>query len=129
MIEVILAITLLFTVIAAVFYFYSNLMGNQEKVKEKYTLLRVAREFVDSFVFTQDRGLAMQKKGRREIEGFILKWNTYPAEEPREVIYSSGIAPTAQLKRVYVRFFKKESNQQVYDMLFLVNVVYPPGRR
>lgn len=128
LIEVILAITLLFMVVAAVFYFYSNLMDNQGKIKEKYILLRVAREFVDSFVFTQDRGLALQKRGRREIEGYILEWRIAAAEPPREVVYSSGIAPTAQLKRVYVRFIKKDTGNQVLDLHFFVNAVYPPGK-
>ena len=78
LIEVILAITLLFMVIAAVFYFYSNLMENQGKIKEKYALLRTAREFVDSIVFSGDRGLALESGGKRETDRFLLRWKIIP---------------------------------------------------
>jgi prepilin-type N-terminal cleavage/methylation domain-containing protein len=129
LIEVLLAITLLFMVISAVFYFYSNLMENQGKIKEKYALLRTAREFVDSLVFSGDRGLTLGSGGKRETDRFLLRWKIYPAEKPREVIYSSGMAPTAQLKRVHVQFFRKETKRQVLELHFLVNAIYPPGSR
>lgn len=127
LIEVVVSITLLFMVVAAVFYFYSNLMDNQGKFKEKYALLRISREFVDSFVFSSDRAEAMQKGGRIIVEGFILRWRVSPVEKKREVLYSSGMPPMAQLHRVHLQIFKKQGGKQLLELKFLANIIFPPG--
>jgi prepilin-type N-terminal cleavage/methylation domain-containing protein len=127
LIEVIIAIAVLFLAIAAVFYFYSNLMGNQAKLKEKYTILRISREFVDSVVFSGDLAVRARNKGRREAEGFILKWDIYPAEEKREVLFTSGIAPLAQLNRVHLEVIKKATGKRVLELHFLLNNISSPG--
>ncbi len=129
LLEVIIAISLLFMVVAAVFYFYGNLMENQGKIKEKYKLLRVSRAFVDSFVFRGRASIPGQQKGQLEEEDFILKWNTFPIENKREVLFSSGEAPMAQLKRVHVEIFKKGKGNRVMELQFLVNVFSNPGVR
>ncbi|MCP5048975.1 MAG: type II secretion system protein [bacterium] len=128
LIEVVVSIALLFMVVAAVFYFYSNLMDNQGRIKEKYALLRIAREFVDSFAFSGGGGLNMDG-GRREIEGFMLMWTSEPAEDEREVLFSSGVLPVAQLKRVHLQIFNKMTRQQVLELDFLLNTISRPGER
>jgi type II secretory pathway pseudopilin PulG len=129
LLEVIIAIALLFMVVAAVFYFYGNLMANQGKIKEKYKLLRISRAFVDSFVFRGQASIPGQQKGRLEKEGFILLWNIFPVENKREVLFSSGVVPMAQLNRVHLEILKKENRSRVMELNFLVNVFSKPGLR
>lgn len=120
LIEVVVSVALFAMVMAAVFYFYSNSMTNQAKLKGKYTLLRVSREFVDSFINYNTRE---QKKGLDEKEGFLLEWTMTPIEEKKDVIFASGVPPTAQLNRVHVNVINKESKQTVLQMDFLANAV------
>lgn len=130
LIEVIIAIAVLFLAVASVFYFYSNLMDNQAKLKEKYTILRISREFVDSLVFSNDFDVTGKGKGRgrREAGGFILAWDIYPAEEKREILFTSGIAPLAQLNRVHLQVIKKETGKRVLELHFLINSISAPYR-
>ncbi len=125
LIEVIVSITLLFIVVAAVFYFYSNMMDNEGKIREKYTLLRITKEFIDSFAFRSADEAAKPGGGANEREGFILQWRIYPAEERRDVFFSSGVVPQAQLNRVHLRIVKKETKKQVLELQFLVNTILP----
>jgi len=127
LIEVIISITVLFLAVASVFYFYSNLMNNQEKLKEKYTILRITREFVDTLIFSNDPDMTDKNSGRLESEGFILKWDIYPAGEKRDVLFTSGLQPQAQLKRVYLEVIKKETGKKVLDLHFLKNTISMPG--
>ena len=127
LIEVIVSIAILFLAIAAVFYFYSNLMDNQTKLKEKYVILRISREFVDSMVFSNDPYMTERKSGRREAEGFILDWKINPAEEKRDVLFTSGLAPVAQLQRVHLEVIKKKTGKKVLDLHFLLNTISTPG--
>ncbi|MDQ1354686.1 MAG: hypothetical protein QG657_4995 [Acidobacteriota bacterium] len=120
LVEVVVSVALFAMVMGAVFYFYANSMSNQAKLKEKYTMLRISREFVDSFINYNTRE---QKKGLDEKEGFLLEWSMSPVEEKKDVIFSSGVLPTAQLNRVHVNVINKESKQTVLQMDFLVNAV------
>ena len=128
LIEVIISIAVLFLAIASVFYFYSNLMNNQAKLKEKYTILRVTREFVDSFIFSNDPDLTNKNSGQMEAEGFVLKWDIYPADEKKDILFISGLPPQAQLNRVYLQIVKKETGKKVLDLHFLKNITSTPGR-
>jgi len=127
LIEVVVATTLLFMVTGAVFYFYSNLMDRQGKIKRKYIVLRLAREFMDGFVFNHQQLPRYAPGGKSEREGFRLEWNTAPAEQAREVLYSSGLPPMAQLHRVNCRIINLESGNQVMELNFLVNIIFKPG--
>jgi prepilin-type N-terminal cleavage/methylation domain-containing protein len=120
LIEVVVSVALFAMVMGAVFYFYSNSMTNQTKLREKYTLLRVSREFVDSFINYNTRE---QKKGLDEKEGFLLEWTMTPIEEKKDVIFASGVPPTAQLNLVHVNVIKKESKQTALQLDFLVNAI------
>ena len=141
LIEVLVSITILFLVIkashilvvvvlviAAVFYFYSHLMDNQAKLKEKYTILRIGKEFVDSFIFGNDPDMLARSGGQREERDFVLRWNIYPAEDERAVLFTSGVAPMAQLKRVHLEIIKKDTGKSVLDLHFLVNTISPAGK-
>jgi prepilin-type N-terminal cleavage/methylation domain-containing protein len=128
LIEVLISITILFLVIGAVFYFYSQLMDNQAKLKEKYTILRIGKEFVDSFIFGNDPDMLARSGGQREERDFILHWNIYPAEDERAVLFTSGVAPMAQLKRVHLEIIKKDTGNSVLDLHFLVNTISPAGK-
>ncbi|UCH94033.1 MAG: type II secretion system protein [Candidatus Aminicenantes bacterium] len=128
LIEVLVSITILFLVIASVFYFYSHLMDNQAKLKEKYKILRMGKEFVDSFIFGSDPEILSITGGQREVEDFILRWNIYPAEDERAVLFTSGVAPMAQLKRVHLEIIKAETGKSVLDLHFLVNTISPAGK-
>jgi prepilin-type N-terminal cleavage/methylation domain-containing protein len=128
LIEVIVAITILFLVVASVFYFYSNLMENQAKLKEKYRILRIGKEWVDSFIFGNDPELLMVKKGQRKVEDFILRWEMHPVEDGREVLFTSGIAPLAQLQLVHLELLKTNTGNNVLDLHFLVNTISPPEK-
>jgi len=120
LVEVVVSVALFAMVMGAVFYFYANSMSNQAKLKEKYTLLRVSREFVDSFINYNTRE---QTKGLDEKEGFLLEWTMTPVEEKKDVIFSSGVPPTAQLNMVHVNVINKASKQTALQMEFLVNAV------
>lgn len=120
LVEVVVSVALFAMVMGAVFYFYANSMTNQAKLKEKYTLLRVSREFVDSFINYNTRE---QSKGLDEKEDFLLEWTMTPVEEKKDVIFASGVPPTAQLNLVHVNVIKKESKQTVLNLDFLVNAV------
>lgn len=122
LLEVVIAISLLFMVVAAVFYFYANMMENEGKIREKYTLLRITRQFVDAFVF---RSADEAGEGTKEQEGFILKWKIFPAGERRDIFYSSGIVPQAQLNRVHLWVLHKNTKKQVMELQFLVNTILP----
>ena len=128
LIEVLVSITILFLVIGAVFYFYSHLMDNQAKLKEKYTILRIGKEFVDSFIFGNDPEMLAGSGGKREERDFVLRWNIYPAEDERAVLLTSGVAPMAQLKRVHLEIIKKDTGKSVLDLHFLVNTISPAGK-
>lgn len=128
LIEVLVSITILFLVIGAVFYFYSQLMDNQAKLKEKYTILRIGKEFVDSFIFGNDPDMLARSGGQREERDFILRWNIYLAEDERAVLFTSGVAPMAQLKRVHLEIIKKDTGKSVLDLHFLVNTISPAGK-
>jgi prepilin-type N-terminal cleavage/methylation domain-containing protein len=128
LIEVLVSITILFLVIAAVFYFYSHLMDNQVKLKEKYTILRIGREFVDSLIFGNDPEMLASSRGQREERDFVLRWNIYPAEDERAVLFTSGVAPMAQLNRVHLEIIKKDTGKSVLDLHFLVNTISPAGK-
>jgi len=127
LIEVLVSITILFLVIAAVFYFYYHSMDNQVKLKEKYRVMRISKEFIESFIFGNDWDLSVINQGQEEVEDFILQWNSYPIQDARDVILTSGVAPKAQLKRVHLRVIKKETGKSVLDLHFLVNTVIPPS--
>ena len=125
LIEVLVSITILFLVIGAVFYFYSHLMDKQEKLKEKYTILRIGKEFVDSFVFGNNPDMLAGGGGQREERDFVLRWNIYPVEDERAVLFTSGVAPMAQLKRVHLEIIHKDTGNSVLDLHFFVNTVLP----
>lgn len=120
LVEVVVSVALFAMVMGAVFYFYANSMSNQAKLKEKYTLLRVSREFVDSFINYNTRE---QTKGLDEKEGFLLEWTMTPVEEKKDVIFASGVPPTAQLNLVHVNVINKESKQTALQLDFLVNAI------
>jgi prepilin-type N-terminal cleavage/methylation domain-containing protein len=128
LIEVLISITILFLVIGAVFYFYSHLMDNQARFREKYTILRIGKEFVDSFIPGNDPGMLAGSGGQREERDFVLRWNIYPVEDERAVLFTSGVAPMAQLKRVHLEIIKKKTGKSVLDLHFLVNTVLPAGK-
>ena len=128
LIEVIVSITILFLVVAAVFYFYSHLMDNQARLKEKYRILRIGKEWVDSFIFGNNQELLAVKKGQRQIEDFILLWEMNPIEDGREVLFTSGLAPLAQLQLVHLKLLKKNTGKSVLDLNFLVNTISPPEK-
>lgn len=125
LIEVLVSITILFLVIGAVFYFYSHLTDNQVKLKEKYAILRIGKEFVDSFIFGNEPDILARSGGQREERDFVLRWNIYPAEDERAVLFTSGVAPMAQLKRVHLEIIKKNTGKSVLDLHFLVNTILP----
>jgi hypothetical protein len=112
--------------VAAVFYFYSQSMEHQAKLKEKYRILRIGKQFVDSYIFSTDPEKLTMTDGKREVEDFILQWNVYPVEDEREVIFTSGLLPLAQLKRVHLEIIKKTTGKSVLDLHFLVNTISPP---
>lgn len=120
LIEVLVSVALFAMIMGAVFYFYSNSMTHQAKLKEKYTLLRISREFVDSFINYNNH---KQSNGLDEKEGFLFEWTMTPIEEKKDIIFSSGIPPTAQLNVVHVNVIKKESKQNVLNLDFLVNAI------
>jgi prepilin-type N-terminal cleavage/methylation domain-containing protein len=126
LIELILAITILFMAVAAVFYFYSQSLEHQAKLKERYRVLRIGKQFVDSYIFSTDPEKLTMTDGKREVEDFILQWNVYPVEDEREVIFTSGVLPLAQLKRVHLEIIKKTTGKSVLDLHFLVNTISPP---
>jgi prepilin-type N-terminal cleavage/methylation domain-containing protein len=128
LIEVIISITILFLVVASVFYFYSHLMDNQARLKEKYRVLRIGKEWVDRFVFGNEPELLAVRKGQREVEDFILLWEINPVEEERDVLLTSGIAPLAQLQLVHLELLQKRTGKSVFNLHFLVNIITPPGR-
>jgi prepilin-type N-terminal cleavage/methylation domain-containing protein len=128
LIEVLVSITILFLVIGAAFYFYSQLMENQVKLKEKYTVLRIGKEFVDAFVFGNDPDRLVRSGGQREERDFVLRWNIYPVEDERAVLFTSGVAPMAQLKRVHLEIIKKDTGKSVLDLHFFVNTISPAGK-
>lgn len=124
MIEVIVAIVILFMAVSAVLYFYSQRMESQQRIKEKYRLIRTAREFVDTFI--NDKTMADEENGQRETADFIITWKVFPAEEEKEIIFSSGRRPVAQLKRVHLEFTAKATGNRVLDLHFLINTISPP---
>lgn len=126
LIEVVVAITIFALVMTAVFYFFSNSMNNQEKLKEKYTILRISREFIDTFIEGWNRSEGM--KGSQEKENFILAWDMTPVEEPKDLLFSSGRAPIVQLNLVRLHVIKKETNEPVLDLDFLVNTISDTAR-
>lgn len=128
LIEVLVSITILFLVIGAAFYFYSQLMENQVKLKEKYTILRIGKEFVDAFVFGNNPEMLALSGGQREERDFVLRWNIYPVEDERAVLFTSGVAPMAQLKRVHLEIIKKDTGKSVLDLHFFVNTISPAGK-
>lgn len=124
LIEVIISVVILFMTVAAVFHFYSQRIDNHMRIKEKYNQIRIAREFVDTMI--NDPQLAIDEKGRNETEAYTLQWHAYPIEEKREVVFSSGKRPTAQLKRIHLDIVSKTSSHTQLSLDFLVNVIAPP---
>ncbi|MCU0288624.1 MAG: type II secretion system GspH family protein [Acidobacteria bacterium] len=120
LVEVVVSVALFALVMGAVFYFYANSMTNQAKLKEKYILLRVSREFIDSFI---NYSTKKQSKGLDEKEGYLFEWTMSPIEEKKDIIFASGIPPTAQLNMVHVNVIHKESKQTVLNLDFLANAI------
>ncbi len=121
LIEVIVAIVIFSMVMAAVFYFYSNAIDNQGKLREKYTILRISRQFVDSF--TAGAVPWDGRRGQQDMGDFVMDWKMFPVEDGREVVFTSGRPPLAQLNVVRLRVIKKETNLQVYSLDFLFNTI------
>ncbi len=128
LIEVLVSIALLFMTIGAVFYFYSHMMDNHSRLKEKYKVLRIAREFVDSLVFGHNPAMLSAKSGSKAVENYLLAWNIYPSGEPKELLFTSGIPPMVQLKRVHLQIFKKGTSRAILELQFLVNTIFEPGK-
>jgi prepilin-type N-terminal cleavage/methylation domain-containing protein len=126
LIEVVVSITIFAMVMVSVFYFFSNSMNNQEKLKEKYTILRISREFIDTFIEGWNRADGL--KGSQEKENFILAWDMTPVEEPKDLLFSSGRAPVVQLNLVRLRVVKIETEETVLDLDFLVNTISDKAR-
>lgn len=121
LIEVIISIAIFSIVMVAVFYFYSNTMNNQEKIREKYTILRISREFIDSFTANTENWVT--PKGSQDKENFILQWEMNPVEDGKEIIFTSGRAPVARLHMVHLWVIKKETGNAVMELDFLYNHV------
>ncbi|MCP4150048.1 MAG: type II secretion system protein [bacterium] len=121
LIEVIVAITLFTMVIGAVFYFYSNYMNNQAKLKERYAVMRISRDFIDAFI--SDPANIDSPGGTEEIEGFILDYQLYPAGKKEEVLLTSGRPPMAQLKVVHLQVIQKNTGKNLLDLHFLYNTI------
>lgn len=117
LIEVVVSILLFSIVIGSVFYFFSNSMQNQIKLREKYRLLRISRESIDFFI----NNSSVEKYGRREKEDYIIEWEIYPAEEKRKMMYMGGGASFVQLKLVHLRVKKKGDKESEFDYNFLIN--------
>ncbi len=111
----------------AVFYFYSNQANHQEKLKEKYTVIRLARQFVDNVI--NDASNRYGESGSEETEGFILEWKRYPAEDRRDIVLSSGLPPQTQLHLVHLQVFKKETGNNVLELHFLRNRITSSRKR
>lgn len=119
LIEVVVAITVFSLVMAAVFYFYSNAFNNREKLRAKFTELRLAREFMDSVA--DDQNPRLPERGFREKEDYRLEWLILPVEEGREILLTSGAAPKTQLHAVRLRLLKKKSRRPALELTFLHN--------
>jgi prepilin-type N-terminal cleavage/methylation domain-containing protein len=115
LIEVLASITILFLVLATVFYYFSGSMRSQQKLSQKYILLRISREFIDNFNYTRDRG-------RLEKEGYILDWQCYPLEKSRvylDVMNSGSLE--MQLKLIHLDVFPIQNSQNKLSINFIYN--------
>ncbi|MCP4217096.1 MAG: type II secretion system protein, partial [bacterium] len=126
LIEVVIAITIFAMVAGAVFYFYSNQVDNQIKLKEKYSLMRLTRQFIDTF--TGDENNRNIENGSTEMEDYVFEWTLHAVEKPREVRMTSGLAPLAQLKLVHLQVFRKKNGGQVLSLDFLFNTIRSRNR-
>ena len=117
LLEVVIAIMIFMIVMVAVFQYFSGMMNHQEKIKEKYRLIRVARETIDSFLNTPDGA----ESGSIEKEGFLLKWEIFPAEDKRRIPYTGGATTFAQLKLVHLTILRGRGREEVARYDFLVN--------
>ncbi len=117
LLEVVIAIMIFMLVMVAVFQYFSGMMNHQEKLKEKYRLIRVARETIDSFL---DNSVTAES-GSQEKEGFLINWEIFPAEDKRRIPYTGGATTFAQLQLVHLTIRKSGDRKElaVYD--FLIN--------
>lgn len=117
LLEVVIAIMIFMIVMVAVFQYFSGMMNHQEKIKEKYRLIRVARETIDSFL----NNSAVSETGSFEKEGFLVKWEIFPAEDKRRIPYTGGATTFAQLKLVHLTILRERSREEVARYDFLIN--------
>ncbi len=117
LIEVVIAIMIFMLVMVAVFHYFSGMMSHQEKLKEKYRLIRVAREAIDSFL---DKS-AVEESGSWEKEGFLIKWEAFPAEDKRRIPYTAGATAFAQLKLIHLTIHTAGERTLLAAYDFLIN--------
>ena len=117
LLEVVIAIMIFMIVMVAVFQYFSGMMNHQEKIKEKYRLIRVARETIDSFL----NNPPTEESGSVEKEGFLIQWEIFPAEDKRRIPYTGGAATFAQLKLVHLQVLSARDRDELARYDFLIN--------
>jgi len=117
LLEVVIAIMIFMLVMVAVFHYFSGMMNHQEKLREKYRLIRVAREAIDHFI-----GEPVQEaSGSWQKEDFVVRWETFPAEDKRRIPYTVGATSFAQLKLVHLTITRAGTQTQLASYDFLIN--------
>ncbi len=117
LIEVLVSITLFFITMVSVFHYFSNHIQNHNKISEKYKILRITKDFIDSFKWSTP----LQKEGTSNIEEYVIKWKMFPIEDKRRVLNTSGRLTYFQLSLVKMSLINKNSKKQLYKTSFLVN--------
>jgi prepilin-type N-terminal cleavage/methylation domain-containing protein len=115
LLEVLISILILSLIVLSVFYFYSGIIGNQQKLNERYKILRISREFIDNF-------REIKNYGKEEREGLLLEWEAFPIEEPRKMMRSAGgLDRFLQLKLVHLEILRKSNKKSLLSLNFVYN--------
>ena len=118
LLEVILAIVIFSSFLAAVFYFLSGAINSNTAFKRRYTQLRILREFVDNFS-------SHEEKGAEEKEEYILEWQAYNMETKRRIVSRTPVNNYLQLKMIHLEMKEKENKNRVFSLNFIYNEFIP----
>lgn len=121
LLEVIIALVMFSSFAASVFYFFSGAINSHGKLKQKYTQLRVMREFVDNFE-------SREKEDVVEKEGYVLAWKAYELEKKRRMQGKQPLRNYLQLKLIHVDMRKKGKKDILTSFDFVINEFVTSGK-
>jgi type II secretion system protein I len=118
LVEVLVALVIFSSFAIAVFHFYGNAIDLNGRFAEKYTAIRIAKEFVDTFQLEDEK-----QQGQVKKEGLVINWKLLPVEKQRKLITRDPVATFITLKLVDAAIVVDNTDIVLHSFHFLVNEV------